>query len=238
MAHLLAGQGVGPGQCVALLMERSAAGGRGDAGGAQDRGGLPADRPGAARTPGSSSCSPMPRRSPRSPPPGCGRGWTGTTWRSSMSTTRAVDTQPSTRIAGAGRADDIAYLIYTSGTTGVPKGVAITHHNLTHLAESTPSGSADGAGVDAVSFLCVRLLGVGDLGCAARWRHGWWSYPRRWPAHRRTSTPCWSPSRSTCSPRPPRRWRRSHRRGWSRWRCCSAVRPARPRWWIGGRPGG
>ncbi|SKH62683.1 D-alanine--poly(phosphoribitol) ligase, subunit 1 [Mycobacteroides abscessus subsp. bolletii] len=34
--------------------------------------------------------------------------------------------------------DDIAYLIYTSGTTGVPKGVAVTHHNLTHLARSTP----------------------------------------------------------------------------------------------------
>ena len=35
-------------------------------------------------------------------------------------------------------AEDIAYVIYTSGTTGVPKGVAITHHNLTHLAESSP----------------------------------------------------------------------------------------------------
>ena len=34
--------------------------------------------------------------------------------------------------------DDIAYLIYTSGTTGVPKGVAISHHNLIHLAESMP----------------------------------------------------------------------------------------------------
>jgi len=34
-------------------------------------------------------------------------------------------------------ADDIAYLIYTSGTTGVPKGVAITHHNVAHLVESS-----------------------------------------------------------------------------------------------------
>ncbi|MCV6967428.1 AMP-binding protein, partial [Mycobacterium intermedium] len=29
--------------------------------------------------------------------------------------------------------NDIAYLIYTSGTTGTPKGVAVTHHNLTQV---------------------------------------------------------------------------------------------------------
>ncbi len=43
-------------------------------------------------------------------------------------------------------ADDIAYFIYTSGTTGAPKGVAITHRNLTQLMASLEAGLPAAAG--------------------------------------------------------------------------------------------
>ncbi|MEB4212313.1 non-ribosomal peptide synthetase [Mycobacterium sp. 94-17] len=40
--------------------------------------------------------------------------------------------------------EDIAYLIYTSGTTGTPKGVAITHRNVTQLLEDLGAESQEG----------------------------------------------------------------------------------------------
>ena len=49
-----------------------------------------------------------------------------------------VETQPASTALPAPAPDDIAYLIYTSGTTGTPKGVAVTHRNLAHLAQSSP----------------------------------------------------------------------------------------------------
>ena len=80
----------------------------------------------------------------------------------------AVDSQPSTALP-APAPDDIAYLIYTSGTTGVPKGVAITHHNVTQLLASLDTRLPAGTGVDAVAFVGLRRLGLGDLGCAVAW---------------------------------------------------------------------
>ena len=52
-------------------------------------------------------------------------------------------TQPSTPLP-VPAPDDIAYFIYTSGTTGVPKGVAVTHRNVTSLLASIPGGLPSG----------------------------------------------------------------------------------------------
>ena len=51
----------------------------------------------------------------------------------------AIDAQPSTALPTPAP-DDIAHIIYTSGTTGVPKGVAVTHHNVTRLFDGLDVG--------------------------------------------------------------------------------------------------
>lgn len=47
----------------------------------------------------------------------------------------AIASCPSTGLPNP-HPENVAYLLYTSGTTGTPKGVAITHHNLTQLFAS------------------------------------------------------------------------------------------------------
>ena len=168
LAHLLAGQGVGPGQCVALLLSRSA-----EAIVAM----LAVLKTGAAYLP----------IDPALPAARIGFMVADAAPIAAITTAGladrldgcdlpvidvddpAVDSQPGTALP-APAPDDIAYLIYTSGTTGVPKGVAVTHHNVTQLLDVTAMPACRRrAGVDAVSFLCLRRLGVGDLGCAAAW---------------------------------------------------------------------
>ncbi len=138
LAHLLVGQGVGAGQCVALLLERSAEAvvamlavlKAGAAYLAIDPG-LPAARIGfmlddAAPTVAITTAE----------------RWSGLHGGDVVVVDvddPAIASQPG-RGLPAPAPEDIAYLIYTSGTTGVPKGVAISHRNLTHVVQSMPTG--------------------------------------------------------------------------------------------------
>ncbi|TAM72098.1 MAG: amino acid adenylation domain-containing protein, partial [Mycobacterium sp.] len=50
-----------------------------------------------------------------------------------------VDSQPNTALPDPAP-DDLAHIIYTSGTTGVPKGVTVTHHNVTQMFDALDIG--------------------------------------------------------------------------------------------------
>ena len=127
LAHLLAGHGACPGEYVALLFRAFGRCGRRDPGGAQDRGGVSADRSGAAG--GADRVHDRRCRADRRDHHRrAGRRLDGCDVLVIDVDDPAVDAQPGTRLPVPG-AEDLAYLIYTSGTTGVPKGVAITHHN-------------------------------------------------------------------------------------------------------------
>ncbi|MCV7442445.1 amino acid adenylation domain-containing protein [Mycobacterium paraense] len=136
-AHLLSGHGVGPGACVALLLERSAQAvvamlavlKTGAAYLAIDPA-LPAARVGFMLD----DAAPVAAVTTA----GLAERLAGRELTVIDVDDPAREAQPATA-PPAPAADDIAYLIYTSGTTGTPKGVAIAHRNLAHLAPSTPT---------------------------------------------------------------------------------------------------
>ena len=144
LAHLLAGQGVGPGQCVALLLERSAE---------AIIAILAVLKTGAAYLPidpavpaariefmvaDAAPIAAITTSGLRSRLDGCDLAVIDVD-------DPAVDTQPGTALP-APAPDDIAHIIYTSGTTGVPKGVAVSHHNVTRLFASLDVGLELAAG--------------------------------------------------------------------------------------------
>ncbi|WP_408633103.1 amino acid adenylation domain-containing protein, partial [Mycobacterium hippophais] len=137
LAHRLIGQGIGPGDCVALLLPRSAEAvvamvavlKAGAAYLALDPG-APTSRlefmledsaPVAAIT-----TAPLADR------------FDGRDLVVVETDDPAIGTEPVTPLP-APEADLIAYVIYTSGTTGTPKGVGVTHSNLVHIAHSSPA---------------------------------------------------------------------------------------------------
>ena len=195
LAHLLAGQGAGPGQCVALLLSRSA----------QAIVAIVAVlKTGAAYLPTTGVADGPDRVHARRCAPmavitttGLAERWTARTCWSSMWRTPA--SRPiRARACRAPAADDIAYLIYTSGTTGVPKGVAVTHHNITQLLKyhwTPPELALRQVWSQCHSYAFdVSVWETSVRQCSVV--GGWWWCPSRWRAHRKTFTPCWSRNKS------------------------------------------
>ena len=197
LAHLLAGQGAGPGQCVALLLARSA-----EAIVAI----LAVLKTGAAYLP-IDPALPAARIEFMLADAAPVAALTTADLAARLDgydllvidvNDPAVDTQPSTALP-APAADDIAYIIYTSGTTGVPKGVAVTHHNVTQLLESLDAGLPPGrgrCGRSGIPWPSTSRSGRSGVRCCTV--GGWWWCPSRWRAHRTTFMRCWSLNRSAC----------------------------------------
>ena len=199
LAHLLAGHGVGPGRVCGAAVFAFGRGDRGDFGGAQDRGGVSADRPGAAG--GADRVHARRCRADRRDHHRRAgrRGSTGVTWWSSMSTTPRSTPSPAPRCRrrrARGHRLHHLHLGHYRGAQG-RGGHPPQRDPVVRLAGCRRAAGA-GTGVDAVSFLRVRLSRCGRSGVRCCTVGGWWWCPSRWPARRKTSTSCWSLNKSVC----------------------------------------
>ncbi|PEG61331.1 non-ribosomal peptide synthetase, partial [Mycolicibacterium boenickei] len=131
LAHFLVGHGAGPGECVAVLLDRSAA---------AIVSILAILKTGAAYLP-IDPAHPDARIAVvvAAAKPVAALSTGGLAERLRVRGVEVVDvadpridSQSSTALPAVAP-DDIAYVIYTSGTTGVPKGVAVPHRNVTGL---------------------------------------------------------------------------------------------------------
>ena len=180
LAHLLAGHGAGPGQCVALLFRRSAeaivailAVLKTGAAYLPIDPALPAARMEfmlADAAPIAAITTADLRRAAGRVRPGGHR----------CRTIPLLTPNPAHALP-APAPDDIAYLIYTSGTTGVPKGVAVTHHNVTQLfdvAGCRPAAAPGRCGRSVIRWPSTSRCGRSWVRCCVV--GGWWWCPRRW----------------------------------------------------------
>ena len=197
LAHLLAGQGAGPGQCVALLFSRSA-----EAivailavlktGAAY----LPIDPALPAARIGFMVADAAPIAAITTA--GWPTGWTGATCWSSMSTTPALTANPAPHCRRRPR--------MTSPTSSTPRAPPVCPRGWRSPTTTSPSCSTHWmpawswrrgrCGRSVIPWPSTSRCGRSGVRCCMV--GGWWWCPSRWPAHRTTSTPCWSPNRSAC----------------------------------------
>ena len=144
LAHLLADRGAGPGQCVALLLPRSAQAILSilavlKSGAAY----LPIDPAVPAARMRFMVADAVPVAAITTA--GLGDRLDGCDLPVIDVDDPRIDTYSCTGLP-APAPDDLAYVTYTSGTTGTPKGVAVTHCNVAQLLESLHAGFPAGPG--------------------------------------------------------------------------------------------